>query len=230
MDIDYNQALRLLRRKAKPLYIPVGQNSWQHVNQDLDNGQKMLRKVYNRDLTLPEYAAILFHDSSVKAENGSKQDHALHSAELSMPLLRATGLFTDDELQQIYTAIAEHDDYVNPGASRSGPISDLLASADAVPIDYPWILNKGYIWGLKHGYDDESNMPRTRDALREYYGSNTKRQYPELYKRYYGLRIQQMHDFFDNLTPDDVRAIVSAYRKRHKLGPNDFRMPNPSNN
>lgn len=227
MAIDYNKAVRLLRRKAKPMYIDRGANSWEHVNQDLNNGKKMLQKVYNREYTLPEYAAILFHDSSVKAENGNKENHALHSAQLSRPMLQATGLFNDQELDDIYTAIAEHDTYVDPDGPRTGKLSDLLASADANPIDYPWTINKGYIWGVRHGYSDEENMPRTADALREYYGSNTERQYPELYKKYYGKHIQDMHDFFDKLNGEGVREILAAYRKKHRLGPGDLRMPNP---
>jgi hypothetical protein len=227
MELDYNKAIKLLRRKAKPLYVPTGANSWEHVNQDLYHGKLMLNKVYNRDYTLPEYAAILFHDSSVKAENGNKDDHALHSAQLSRPLLKATGLFSDKDLDEIFTAIAEHDDYVNPGGSRTGKFSDLLASADAVPLDFPWILNKGYLWGMRHGYDDEKNMPRTANALREYYGTDTARQYPKLYSKYYGKRIKDMHEYFDKLTGDDVREIVTRYRKRHKLGPGDTRMPDP---
>lgn len=229
MAVDYNKALRMLRRKAKPMYVPTGQNSWQHVNQDLAHGRAMLNKVYGRDYTLPEYAAILFHDSSVKAENGSKTDHALHSAQLSRPILKGMGLFSDQELDDIYTAIAEHDTYVDPDGPRTGRLSDLLASADAVPLDYPWILNKGYIWGMKHGYDDDTNMPRTANALREYYGSNTERQYPQLYSKYYGRRIQDMHEYFDKLTGEDVREIVTRYRKKHRLGTNDYRMPDPVN-
>ncbi len=227
MDVDYNKALRLLRRKAKPLYIESGANSWEHVNQDLYHGKLMLNKVKHRDYTLPEYASILFHDSSVKAENGNKDNHALHSAQLSRPMLKATGLFTDKELDDIFTAIAEHDTYVNPDGPRTGKLSDLLASADAVPLDFPWILNKGYLWGVRHGFSDDENMPRTANALREYYGSDTKRQYPELYKKYYGKRIQQMHDYFDKLTGDDVRAALAKYRKKHKLSPSDLRMPDP---
>ena len=226
--MDYIKAQRLLRRKAKPLYTATGANSWEHVNQDLAHGRAMLQKVYHRDYTLPEYASILFHDSSVKAENGNKDDHALHSAQLSKPMLKATGLFNDQELDDIFTAIAEHDTYVNPDGPRTGKLSDLLASADAVPIDYPWILNKGYLWGVRHGYNDEENMPRTANALREYYGTDTKRQYPKLYSKYYGKRIQDMHEYFDKLTGDDVREIVTRYRKKHKLSLTDNRMPDPT--
>lgn len=58
------------------------------------------------DLTISETAALL-HDMSV-AVNGSYDNHAEMSSKLAGQLLIETGGFTDEQIAQIVTAIAQH--------------------------------------------------------------------------------------------------------------------------
>lgn len=60
---------------ARPYYGTEGGNSWQHIQQVLGEAEKMLQKLKKRELTLPERAAILFHDSAVLKHGKKRWTH-----------------------------------------------------------------------------------------------------------------------------------------------------------
>lgn len=217
---------QILTKLAKGMYNPIGQNSWQHIQQDVGNAVEIISKLQNRRLSLIEYATILFHDCSVKS-HPDKTKHSLYSAQLAKPILQKTGFFTLTELNTIYQAIVEHDMDMNPECVFSSDVSDLLASADFNPPNISWILNKSYTWGITHGLNYEERIKNAL-ARKEIYGSNGKAKYPKMYSEYHKSKILKMQKEFDALTFESCEKIIMEYRKKHGLSDTDIELPDPS--
>ena len=216
-----------LNALAKPLYNPVGQNSWEHIQQDVANGVYLVQQVQNREITLQEYATILFHDCSVKS-HPDKVKHSLVSADIAKPILVKTGFFTPEEIDEIYQAIVEHDYEMNPEMKFSTDLSDFLASADFNPPNYAWILNKSYSWGISHGLDHEGRIQNVFTHIPKTYGSKGTITYPKLYTACYQDKIKEMQKFFDNMTKESCEETIMEYRKRCGLSDTDTQLPDPS--
>lgn len=220
---------RTLNRLAKPHYRPRGANSWEHVQQDMANGILLVKKLKHRDLTLQEYATILYHDCGCKSMYPDKEGHGLRGVEIAKPELKKCGFFSEQEIEDICTAILEHDETTNPKNMHSSELSDLLASADTNPPDIPWILNKSYVWGLRHGITDhDKNIDNLIDFMKKVYGSDGSMVYPKLYKEYYKNEIKKMEKFFDNLTHEECSKIITEYRKDNDLRANELTLPEPN--
>lgn len=220
---------RRLRRLAKPLYVSHGRNSWEHINQVMANAEAMTQALDKRPLTLQERAAILFHDCSVKANNGSRKQHGKKSADMAIPLLLSTGAFTQDDLKTIGTAIREHDELDGKGSVFSSTVGDVLASGDADPPDLPWLLNKMYCWRVQ-------NMPDQRDYWKqdmwntatEDFGEGSKAQYPDHYMKFHAKRLADEKHTISNSTPDQLWDMVTKYRRKHHLTGDTVRFPAPT--
>ena len=187
----------------------------------------MVNGVYKRTLNLKEYAACLFHDCSVKSKP-DKVKHSLYSAEIAKPILTKTGYFTPEEVEEVCQAIVEHDGETNPNFIHSTLTSDVLSSADTNPPNVAWILNKMYVYRLRHNRPAELIFKDIAEYSKEAYGLKSKRKYPTLYANFYGKEIVTMGRTIDSLTPEDCERIIMDYRARHKLGPNDLVFPDPS--
>lgn len=220
---------RVLNRMAKPHYREHGANSWEHVQQDIANGILLVKKLKHRDLTLQEYATILYHDCGCKSMYPEKEGHGLRGVEIALPELKKCGFFTDKEIEEIRIAILEHDETTNPKNLHSSDLSDLLASADTNPPDIPWILNKSYVWGIRHGIGDhDKNIQNVVDYMKKENGTKGSMVYPKLYTEYYKKEIQQMKEFFDKLTFDECKKIIDDYRKENELRYNALTLPEPN--
>lgn len=220
---------RTLNRMAKPHYRLRGANSWEHVQQDMANGILLVKELKHRDLTLQEYATILYHDCGCKSIYPEKDGHGLKGVEIAKPELKKCGFFSDKEIEEICVAILEHDETTNPKNLHSSELSDLLASSDTNPPDIPWILNKSYVWGLRHGETNhDKNMANVVKYMSKIYGSDGEMIYPKLYKEYYKEEIKKMNKFFDNLTVEECAKIVDQYREEHELKHNELTLPEPN--
>ena len=213
-----------LKRLAKPYYASTGGNSWEHINQVMDNASAMVNAVDHRPLTLEEQAAILFHDASVKP-TGTRKHHGNNSADLAIPILLSTGYFSKPQLDTIRQAIIEHETLDNKGGPFSSDVGDVLASGDAVQPDLPWIANKAWAWGIKHGIPKEQRNQHAFDSLREFWSSKSTAKYPRHYNEFHGSRVDDVKKQVDNMTVDQFARIVAAYRKRHRLNDEDPRLP-----
>ena len=212
---------------AKPLYPPIGTNSWEHIQQDVGNAVGMVKSIYQRNLTLKEYATILFHDCAIKSRQ-NKERHGYYSAVMAKTILEKTKYFTEEELSEIYTAILEHDTETNPKSIFSSDLSDLLASADFNPPNIAWNLNKSYVWGITHGLDHEERLQNTIKTIPAMYGSHGTVVYPKLYMAYNKDKIKVMQRTLDTLTKEECERIIMDYRQRHGLFDDDIRLPDPS--
>lgn len=212
---------------AKPLYVPTGKNSWEHIQQDVGNAVTMIRAIKHRRLTLQEYATILFHDCAVKSRK-SKDKHGLYSAELAKSILLKTEYFTEEAVEAICTAIVEHDFDTNPKSIYTSELSDLLASADFNPPNVAWILNKSYAWGLSKGFSHDECISNSLKTIPEKYGSHGTVVIPKLYGEFYKNQIPVMQRTFDKLTREECERIIMDYRKRHHLNDQDTSLPDPS--
>lgn len=210
---------------AKKYYTAEGVNSWRHIQQVLGAAGRMLQKLKKRELTLPERAAILFHDSAV-LKHGKKQ-HGELGAKIALKELGKTGMFSAEELSDIVTAIKEHDDGANTVGIHSSELSDLLASADFNPPNVPWMLNKSYVWGIRHGLNERERLRNTLFTMRQKYGSSGYVHYPALYSEFYKKEIPKMQKTMDALSIDSARRIIGKYRAEHKLGETDIKLPMP---
>ena len=220
---------RVLNKMAKPHYRERGANSWEHVQHDIANGIMLTKAVKHRDLTLQEYATILYHDCGCKSIYPEKNGHGLKGVEIAKPDLKKCGFFSEKEIEDICVAILEHDETTNPKNLHSSELSDLLASADTNPPDIPWILNKSYVWGLRHGCTDhDKNMENVVKYMSKIYGSDGEMIYPKLYREYYKDVIKKMNKFFDKLTVEECAKIVDKYREEHELKHNELTLPEPN--
>lgn len=220
---------RVLNKMAKPHYRERGANSWEHVQHDIANGIMLTKAVKHRDLTLQEYATILYHDCGCKSIYPEKNGHGLKGVEIAKPDLKKCGFFSEKEIEDICVAILEHDETTNPKNLHSSELSDLLASADTNPPDIPWILNKSYVWGLRHGCTDhDKNMENVVKYMSKIYGSDGEMIYPKLYREYYKDEIKKMNKFFDKLTVEECAKIVDKYREEHELKHNELTLPEPN--
>lgn len=211
---------------ARPYYGTEGGNSWQHIQQVLGEAEKMLQKLKKRELTLPERAAILFHDSAVLKHG--KNQHGKLGAKIAFKELGKTGMFSAKELSDIVTAIKEHDDEANTDGTHSSELSDLLASADFNPPNVPWMLNKSYVWGIRHGLNERERLRNTLFTMRQMYGSSGYVHYPAMYSEFYKKEIPKMQKAMDSLSIDVARQLIKNYRAEHKLGENDINLPSPT--
>ena len=217
-----------ITNRAKSYYNPVGSNSWQHIQQVLTQAIKFVRFVDHREINPIEYAAVLFHDSSVKSDS-AKIHHALKGAEIAKKVLK--DLFTEKELDEIYVAIKAHDKEDNPEWTFTNSTADLLASADANPPDPDWILNKSWSWGISHGLSPEERITNMMGHSVPFYGSTPEEggmRWPKHYAKYYKDDITNLRKIFKSLTPETCLERIMAYRKRHRLSENDIRLPEPS--
>ena len=105
---------RVLNSMAQPHYRPEGANSWAHVQHDIANGILLTKAIKHRDLTLQEYATILYHDSGCKSIYPKKDGHGLKGVEIAKPDLKKCGFFSEKEIEDICVAILEHDETTNP--------------------------------------------------------------------------------------------------------------------
>lgn len=216
-----------LTKLAKPLYNSKGRNSWEHIQQDVYNGVEIIRALKHRSLTLKEYASILFHDCSVKS-HPEKIKHSQVSADIAKPILEDCGIFTSSDVKEICTAIIEHDIDMNPDQVWTSDLSDLLASADFNPPNIAWILNKVYIWGIRHGLSYEERFEEMMRHVPKVYGSKGLAVYPKFYSLYHKDKIRKMQQFFDKMTIEDAKEIVEDYRKRLHLKQDDESLPDPA--
>ena len=220
---------RVLNRMAKPHYREKGANSWEHVQQDIANAILLAKEVLHRKLSLKEYATVLYHDCGCKSIYPEKDGHGLRGVKIAKPELEKCGFFTNKEIDEICVAILEHDETTNPKNLHSSDLSDLLASADTNPPDIPWILNKSYVWGIRHGISDpDKNIQNVVDYMKKENGTKGNMIYPKLYTEYYKKEIKQMKEFFDNLTFDECKKIIENYRKENELRYNALTLPEPN--
>ncbi|MBR1987879.1 MAG: GNAT family N-acetyltransferase [Clostridia bacterium] len=213
---------------ARPCYKPTGQNSWEHIQQVYSQASRICKKIYNRDLTRAEYAAILFHDCSVI--DSGKESHNVLSAEKAIKMLSHTP-FTDIERDQIYNAIVEHDNQDTSGQwVFSSPVSELVAAGDFNPPDAEWIMNKSYTWGITHGLDHAGRIENMVSLIKRAYSTNGEMwlHMPDAYKKYFATKINAVKKLFDKITPEEAEKIVMAYRKKHHLSETDTNLPTSS--
>lgn len=217
---------RLLRRLARPYYPESGRRSWEHINQVKRNAEMMTQGLKHRPLTLQEKAAIYFHDCAIKARGTGKQ-HGRYGREMALPLLLSTGIFNKKQLDEIGTAIVEHDELNATGRKFSNPVGEVLASGDANPPDLPWLLNKFYTWQLTNN-PDKSTWPADiyETAVGEF-GNKSTEKFPALYNKFHGDRLQKLRDKIDSMTQSEMWDVVQKYRKKHHLEEMDNRLGMP---
>ena len=218
-----------IEKRARPHYNATGKNSWIHIQRVFSQATRICRFTEKRDLNPNEYAAVLFHDSSVKTDV-DKKGHAGRGAKIAETDL--VDIFTKEDLNDIVGAIAEHDDKID----HKSMTADILASGDFNPPDPPWILNKAYEWCIKNRNKVKHDSHESRidhivndpTSVKANYGSKGKMIYPRHYRKYFDKKIKEMNEFFDNLTYEQADKIITEYRKAHHLGPNQIGEPEPS--
>ena len=220
---DYKRITNL----AKPCYKPVGQNSWEHIQQVYSQASRICKKLFNRTLTPVEYAACLFHDCSVI--DSGKENHNQLSADKAVGILK--DLFTPEELNIIHTAIVEHDNQVTSGQWKfSSSASEFVAAGDFNPPDAEWIMNKSYTWGITHGLNHVERIANMTALVKRAYSSTGEMwlHMPNVYKNYFATKINAVKKLFDKITTEEAEKLVMAYRKKHHLSDTDINLPTSS--
>ena len=192
---------KTIHDRAKKHYRPVGPNSWEHIQQVFSQATRAVKFVDHRDLNPKEFAAILYHDSSCLTDK-DKEGHNFRGAEIAKQEL--ADLFVQKDLDEIVTAIKEHDGF-DKWSSETG---DVLATGDANPPDALWVLNKSYCWGIRKGLDHKGRITNSVNSIPKKYGSKGTMVYPEHYKKYFAERIKEMQAYFDNLTSEVAERDV----------------------
>ena len=215
-----------LRRLARPYYPAVGRRSWEHVNQVMRNADMFTQGLKNRPLTLQEKAAIYFHDCAIR-DRGTGKEHGKYGRETAIPILLATGIFNDNQLDEIGTAILEHDTLNATGKPFSNETAEVLASGDANPPDLPWLLNKFYNWQLQNNPDKDTWKSDIYETAIDEFGNKSTEKFPALYDKFHGDRVQKLRDQIDSMSEDEMWDMVQKYRKKHRLSTLDERLGTP---
>lgn len=199
---------KLIAILARPYYNFVGPNDWSHIMEVRHRATAMTEAVFGRQLTVAEYAAVLFHDCAKHVMGADNHAHnsAISAETVLMPQLSPVDL--DEALE----AIAVHDSNL---AQFPSVTAELLASADANPPDAAWMLNKSFNWQLRHGI--QNPIAGVMAAMPKKYGTGGRFHYPEIYRRYYGERLLKMQRVMDELTADKALDIITQYRAAHGL-------------
>lgn len=221
---------RDLKKLAKPLYVPEGNNSWKHIQQVYDNASNIVNGLEHRKLTPEEEAAVLFHDSSVLQRGMSKEDHGIYGAQIAKEKLKQLG-WRPKVIKKVMRAIEQHDSGKDTYGKWDSPLGELLAAADANPPDPEWILNKSYVWGIRKRLEHKARLQNTITSIPDKYGINGDfyKVAPKPYMDFYGAKIDKQKEVLEGIrnNPKLLWKIVKAYRKKHGLGPDDIRLPDP---
>ena len=217
---------RLLRRLARPYYPAEGRRSWEHVNQVKRNAEMMVQGLEHRPLTLQEKAAIYFHDCAIKARGTGKQ-HGRYGREMALPLLLSTGIFNKKQLNEIGTAILEHDTLNATGRKFSNETAEVLASGDANTPDLPWLLNKFYNWQLQNNPDKNTWKSDIYETAVGEFGNKSTEKFPRMFNKFHGDRVQKLRDQIDSMSQDEMWDMVQRYRRKHHLDEMDERLGTP---
>ena len=206
---------RALARAARPFYPEHGPNSWDHIQAVRRRAQAMMRRLENRQLTPAEYAAIMLHDNA-KQEFGA-ENHGRMGADRAIKILAASSL-SPEQIDEAQMAIRVHDDNLAKFPSEN---AELLASADANPPDINWMLNKSYSWQQKHGTPKDQRIAAIIAGMSKKYGEGGKFNYPGIYSKYYGDRVDEVKRYFSEMAPKEVEERLTAYRAKAGAGPED---------
>lgn len=191
----------IIRLLAKRFYPKMGSHGWQHIQDVLSRAVR----IKGSPLTDSEYAAILFHDCSLK--NGDRATHAEDSAAIAQRQLR--WFFSEYELRLITDAIRCH--RASYQGMRKTWIEDLVASADRNPPCLAAIAKRSYQYAREHGMDDGNALAHVVEHVREKYGRHgyAFTNMPAPYLATYGSELKRMWSQIDNLDSATVRQLIS---------------------
>ena len=211
---------------AKTYYIESGNNSWAHVNQVLEHARRIAKNQLNRDLNRKEVAAILFHDSAVKASG--KNDHGILGADNAVRELKKLSE-KQKTIAEIRKAIQQHDEFKDTYGKWDSITGEVLAAGDANPPDLDWILNKSYVYGIRKGLSHKDRILNTLNVIPNKYGVNGSfyNKAPKLWLNYHKDRLNDIKNQLE-LLKSDKKALwerIKAYRQKHGLKKDDITLP-----
>ena len=193
-------------------------NSIGHINQVLARALAIKGTALNE----AEFFAITLHDCAVKARGGVKDNHALWGAGIAVMFLRSLGK-SEQLIAEIERAILAHDPLGQRVGIHDSFTSELLAAADESAPDVGFIMNKSYVWNRrKRGKNHADAVEAVTNYMRSMYGSYSKDYLPALYFSYYGSRVTEMSEICSQLTEEKTEEILSEFRARNNLGPDDM--------
>ena len=188
-----------LIRLAKKYYDAEGSHGWNHI-QDVLGRAKLMVNLDNRQLSDPEIAAVLFHDSSLRG--GDRKTHHIDSSKIAEKELSA--LFDQRTLKRISKAIQQHrGSYKGKYYSK---LSELVSSADRGAPRLEDIIKRSYLYQTEHGYADPEKL--VVEHIKDKYSRYGYARRPEYYRRLYKDRLDAMYDRIDRITPEEVLSVV----------------------
>jgi HD superfamily phosphodiesterase len=195
---DVNVPENLIRR-AKKYYDAEGSHGWNHI-QDVLGRANLMVNPDNRQLSDPEIAAVLFHDSSLRG--GDRKTHHIDSSKIAEKELAA--LFDQRTLKRISKAIQQHrGSYKGKYYSK---LSELVSSADRGAPNLEDIIKRSYLYQTEHGYADPEKL--VVEHIKSKYGRDGYARKPFYYQRLYADKLNKMYDDIDNLTTSEVLRVV----------------------
>lgn len=167
---ENNPAKRKIYGMARGYYEDTGSHGYEHIKEVLATAYVLKGK---KDLDNLEYTAILYHDVGRKFEDEKNgKFHNIISEQIARKDLPKTRLFSDEELESIYTAIRLHS---NSYRSEHGitdemldPLSQLVANADKgfPQTTYYDICLRPTLWILEG--NDITHNPEKYERLNRY--------------------------------------------------------------
>lgn len=201
---------------ARPHYPTSGSHGWNHIEDVLANAKAMV-EASGEKWTPAMEAAVMYHDSGLYPNGIDSEEvrdgHESRGAEIVRNEL--AGKFTPRQLRNIAAAIAEHrGSYKGLYTSK---LSDLVSSADRGAPDLGAKIRRSY------QYHIENHTPRRRipdevvAIIREKYGKGGYARFPEYYRKLYAKELAQFQQAASDLTPAEVRRILTIQRARDFL-------------
>ena len=202
-----DERIKALEATARKYYKDDGSNQWPHI-QRVKEQAEMLAAYRGTPLTLPEVAAIYFHD--IGKEEAGMLDHGEWAARIAEPLLKKQ--LTPTHLKIALEAIKSH----NLDQPSPTPEADLLRSADADRPNLAWFARKSYNKMRARGYTHQEAIDNVVRVARKHVATAGQLKHrPKLYTEAFKDQIKIAEQQADKLKASQVQKLIDDYNKTH---------------
>ncbi|MGL5312445.1 MAG: hypothetical protein ACRC92_04255 [Peptostreptococcaceae bacterium] len=162
-------------------------------------------KIYREYITPKVAIIIAFHDIGNLVD---RKEHHNIGAELARECL--TSLLSEDDVDDICLAIQEH--RASFKGEHSNWFSEMIATCDrGEPDDISDIVVRSYKYARdKQNQDHVGGMEHALLHVKEKYGRNGYMKIPNMYKAFYGDKVEAMYNEVEALSFNLVRNIIEG--------------------
>lgn len=198
---------------ARTYYPTEGSHGWNHIEDVVASGKRMLR-AKGEKLTPEAEAALMFHDSGLYPNGLDNPEvrygHERRGATVARRALK--DMFDKETLLRIAAAIREHRGSYK--GEYTSPLSDLVSSADRGKPDLGKKIMRSWTYGMEHGYSPERAARNVVEQVQMKYGTGGYARMPSYYQAVYQRALDKFHRDVDALTEKKVLEYVKKHQSK----------------